>query len=286
MNPYENAFDFGDVSFAGDPTPCKRKLSELPQPPFNYCTSEAEGNTSVINEPRPGPSQSQLPPPRSMNELYKRRFRRPYITEEGYNLDDYRDEKAPMPTDPGYLASKKDILKHRDMIRNKFSTMQSANNITHMLYFEQPLDPKRAISGTYPYESKKKIEPKKKKEDNMFMPTKTFKEIWQAKQQVETLKVSNIGKKPRNASILENSIFASIFEKYSKENIPNYKKSHKIEFSKENFDLHNNSSKDISKYSAIFEQYENNIGDTSFERESALETSFSMDMSRYPFYKM
>ncbi|KAH9405399.1 hypothetical protein TYRP_001249 [Tyrophagus putrescentiae] len=195
MNPYENAFDFGDVSFAGDPTPCKRKLSELPQPPFNYCTSEAEGNTSVINEPRPGPSQSQLPPPRSMNELYKRRFRRPYITEEGYNLDDYRDEKAPMPTDPGYLASKKDILKHRDMIRNKFSTMQSANNITHMLYFEQPLDPKRAISGTYPYEN-------------------------------------------------------------------------------------------ISKYSAIFEQYENNIGDTSFERESALETSFSMDMSRYPFYKM
>lgn len=217
MNPYESAFDFGNISIDGDSTPCNK----LPvQSPRNNI-SESEVIPAAFKPPPVAAnlvaSQSQLPPPRSMNELYKRRFRRPYITEEGYNLDDYRDEKVPLPKDPGYLATKKDILKHRDMIRDKFSTMQSANNITHMLYFEQPLDSKRTISATYPYDQKKKTHSMKKKEETKRLRSET---------------------------------------------------------------------RDITKYSLLFEKLEN-FGDTTFEqRESVLETTFTMDMSRYPFYKL
>lgn len=214
MNPYESAFDIGNISIDGDATPCQK----LPvQSPRNNVTELEVVPVPLMPPPVAAnlqPSQSQLPPPRSMNELYKRRFRRPYITEEGYNLDDYREEKVPLPKDPRYLATKKDILKHRDMIRDKFSTMQSANNITHMLYFEQSLDSKRTISTTYPYDKKKEMQPMKKKEETKRLRTESFKEILQAKQQAETLKASTSGQKTkvRNTSLFDNSIFASIFE--------------------------------------------------------------------------
>lgn len=82
-------------------------------------------------------------------------------------------------------------------------------------------------------------------------------------------------------------------QKYPKQTYPNHKK----EFRKDKYGKENTpeepleeppetDSRDITKYSLLFEQLEN-FGDTTFgQRESALETTFTMDMSRYPFYKM